>query len=57
MVGKIHIYTEEEVERMTAAGIVTDDTRSCLEQSPAVMEASKSSSIGGPNSSPTVLSI
>ncbi|XP_031401263.1 auxin response factor 4-like isoform X2 [Punica granatum] len=57
VVSKIHIYTEEEVEKMTAAGIMTDDTQSCLEQSPAVMEASKSSSIGGPDSSPTVLSI
>lgn len=55
VVGKIHIYTEEEVEKTTITGIVTDDTQSCLEQSPAAMEASESSSIGGPDSSPTVL--
>ncbi|KAK4780184.1 hypothetical protein SAY87_016290 [Trapa incisa] len=56
VVGKIHIYTEEEVEKMTS-GPATDDTQSCLEQSLPVMEASKSSSMGRTNSSPTILSI
>ncbi|XP_028757045.1 auxin response factor 4 isoform X2 [Neltuma alba] len=52
VVSKIHIYTEEEVEKMTI-GMITDDTQSCLEQAPGVTEASKSSSVGQPDSSPT----
>ncbi|KAK4790348.1 hypothetical protein SAY86_017652 [Trapa natans] len=48
VVGKIHIYTKEEWRRWPL---------SCLEQSPAVMEASSKSSPSGPDSSPTVLSI
>ncbi|KAK4764065.1 hypothetical protein SAY87_013503 [Trapa incisa] len=39
VVGKIHIYTEEEVEKMTS-GPVADDVYHCLEQSLPVMEAS-----------------
>ncbi|KAF7823427.1 auxin response factor 4-like isoform X1 [Senna tora] len=52
VVCKIHIYTQEEVEKMTL-GMISDDTQSCLEQAPVVMEASKSSSVGQPDSSPT----
>ncbi|XP_054815864.1 auxin response factor 4-like [Prosopis cineraria] len=52
VVSKIHIYTQVEVEKMTI-GMITDDTHSCLEQAPGVMEASKSSSVGQPDSSPT----
>nr|ACV91105.1 putative ARF4 protein [Petunia x hybrida] len=56
VVSKIHIYTQEEVEKMTIEGI-SDDTQSCLEEAPAVMDASKSSSVGQPDSSPTVIRI
>lgn len=56
VVSKIHIYTKEEVEKMTI-GMITDDTQSCLDQAPAIMEASKSSSVGQPDSSPTVIRI
>ncbi|XWS52694.1 hypothetical protein CRYUN_Cryun11dG0092800 [Craigia yunnanensis] len=56
MVSKIHIYTQEEVEKMTI-GMATDDTQSCLEQAPVIMEASKSSSVGQPDSSPTVIRV
>lgn len=45
VVSKIHIYTKDEVEKMTI-GMTSDDTQSCLEQAPTVMEASKSSSVG-----------
>ncbi|KAG6678455.1 hypothetical protein I3842_14G081100 [Carya illinoinensis] len=45
VVSKIHIYTKDEVEKMTI-GMISDDTQSCLEQAPMVMEASKSSSVG-----------
>ncbi|GLT46316.1 hypothetical protein SLA2020_200780 [Shorea laevis] len=45
VVSKIHIYTQEEVEKMTI-GVVSDDTQSCLDQAPVIMEASKSSSVG-----------
>nr|KYP41465.1 Auxin response factor 4 [Cajanus cajan] len=54
VVSKIHIHTQEEVEKMTI-GMMNDDTQSCLEQAPMVMEASKSSSVGQPDSSPTVI--
>ncbi|XP_023534375.1 auxin response factor 4-like isoform X1 [Cucurbita pepo subsp. pepo] len=53
-VSKIHIYTQEEVEKMTN-GVISDDTQSCLDQAPLCMEASKSSSVGQPDSSPTVV--
>ncbi|KAB1226310.1 Auxin response factor 4 [Morella rubra] len=53
VVSKIHIYTREEVEKMTI-GMISDDTQSCLEQAPVVMEPSKSSSVGQPDSSPTI---
>ncbi|KAK8502525.1 hypothetical protein V6N13_095610 [Hibiscus sabdariffa] len=54
VVSKIHIYTQEEVEKMTI-GMGSDDTQSCLEQAPVIVEASKSSSVGQPDSSsPTV---
>lgn len=56
VVSKIHIYTQEEVEKMTI-GLISDDTQSCLEQAPVVMEASKSSSVGQPDSSPTVIRV
>ncbi|RYQ98035.1 hypothetical protein Ahy_B08g094109 isoform A [Arachis hypogaea] len=56
VVSKIHIYTQEEVEKMTI-GIISDDTQSCLEQAPVNMEASKSSSVGQPDSSPTVVRV
>ncbi|RDX96947.1 Auxin response factor 4, partial [Mucuna pruriens] len=52
VVSKIHIHTQEEVEKM-----INDDTQSCLEQAPVTMEASKSSSVGQPDSSPTVVRI
>ncbi|KDP44090.1 hypothetical protein JCGZ_05557 [Jatropha curcas] len=51
VVSKIHIYTQEEVEKMTI-GVIGDDTQSCLDQAPVLMEASKSSSVGQPDSSP-----
>ncbi|KAK2643311.1 hypothetical protein Ddye_025074 [Dipteronia dyeriana] len=56
VVSKIHIYTKEEVEKMTI-GTITDDTQSCLDQAPVIMEASKSSSVGQPDSSPSVIRI
>lgn len=56
VVSKIHIYTREEVEKMTI-GMTSDDTQSCLEQAQVVMEASKSSSVGQPDSSPTVIRV
>lgn len=54
VVTKIHIYTQEEVEKMTT-GMISDDTQSCLDQAPLMMEASKSSSVGQPDGSPTVV--
>ncbi|KAF8403021.1 hypothetical protein HHK36_011116 [Tetracentron sinense] len=54
VVSKIHIYTQEEVERMTV-GMVSEDTQSCLEEMPAIMDVSKSSSVGQPDSSPMVV--
>ncbi|KAF2300574.1 hypothetical protein GH714_014083 [Hevea brasiliensis] len=48
VVSKIHIYTQDEVEKMT----ICDDTQSCLDQAYVVMEASKSSSVGQPDFSP-----
>lgn len=45
VVSKIHIYTQEEVEKMTI-GMVSDDTQSCLEEMPPVTDVSKSSSVG-----------
>ncbi|XP_050371708.1 auxin response factor 4 isoform X2 [Argentina anserina] len=56
MVSKIHIYTQEEVEKMTI-GMVSDDTQSCLEQAPPMLEVSKSSSVGQPDSSPTTIRV
>ncbi|CAK9314421.1 unnamed protein product [Citrullus colocynthis] len=55
-VSKIHIYTQEEVEKMTN-GVISDDTQSCLDQAPLCMEASKSSSVGQPDSPPTVVRV
>ncbi|KAL1098103.1 hypothetical protein V6Z11_D05G078200, partial [Gossypium hirsutum] len=54
VVSKIHIYTGEEVEKMTI-GMGSDETQSCLEEAAVIMEASKSSSVGQPDSSPTVM--
>ncbi|KAI4368781.1 hypothetical protein MLD38_017296 [Melastoma candidum] len=45
MARKIHIFTEEEVAEL-ATGLIGDDTQSCLDQLPAMCEASKSSSVG-----------
>ncbi|XP_027345779.1 auxin response factor 4-like isoform X2 [Abrus precatorius] len=56
VVSKIHIYTQEEVEKMTI-GMISDDTNSCLEQAPVIMEASKSSSVGQPDYSPTAVRV
>ncbi|KAK6936020.1 Auxin response factor domain [Dillenia turbinata] len=53
MVSKIHLYTKEEVEKMTT-GMISDDTQSCLEEAPAAVDVSKSSSVSQPDSSPTV---
>ncbi|XP_026403065.1 auxin response factor 4-like isoform X1 [Papaver somniferum] len=54
IVSKIHIYTQEEVEKMTI-GMISDDTQSCLEEAPpAVLDVSKSSSVGQLDSSPTI---
>lgn len=54
MASKIHIYTQEEVDKMTM-GMISDDTQSCLEEAvPTVMDVSKSSSVGQPDS-PTTL--
>nr|GMD29433.1 auxin response factor 4 isoform X2 [Ipomoea batatas] len=46
VVSKIHIYTQEEVEKMTIGG-----------EAPPATDASKSSSVGQPDSSPTVIRI
>ncbi|KAM7256898.1 hypothetical protein ACFE04_012639 [Oxalis oulophora] len=55
VVSKIHVFTQEEVDKMTI-GIISDDTQSCLEQAPLSIEPSKSSSVGQPDSSsPTEL--
>ncbi|BBH04940.1 auxin response factor 4 [Prunus dulcis] len=56
VVSKIHIYTQEEVEKMTI-GMISDDTQSCLEQTPVMLEMSKSSSVSQPDSSPTVIRV
>ncbi|XP_068636397.1 auxin response factor 4-like [Aristolochia californica] len=53
MVCKIHIYTREEVEKMTL-GMNNDDAHSCLEEAAAVIDVSKSSSPGPQDSSLTV---
>ncbi|CAN6993605.1 hypothetical protein Bca4012_048462 [Brassica carinata] len=45
---KIHLYTKEEIENANG------DSKSCLEQAALMMEASKSSSVSQPDSSPTV---
>ncbi|XP_074357345.1 auxin response factor 4-like isoform X2 [Apium graveolens] len=45
MVSKIHIHTQEEVQKMMI-GMTSDDTQSCLEEAPVVMDASKSPSVG-----------
>lgn len=45
---KIHIYRVEEVEKLMS-GIISDDTQSCLEEAPAVVDTAKSSSVGQPD--------
>ncbi|XP_042505266.1 auxin response factor 4 isoform X1 [Macadamia integrifolia] len=55
IVSKIHIYTNEEVQKMMI-GMVSDDTHSCLEEAPGILDVSKSSSVGQPDS-PTVIRI
>ncbi|KAK9676749.1 hypothetical protein RND81_11G097600 [Saponaria officinalis] len=55
VVSKINIHTREEVEKMTI-GMVADDNHSCLEEAPGLLtDASKTSSVGQPHSSPTVI--
>ncbi|XP_073066427.1 auxin response factor 4-like [Primulina eburnea] len=54
VVTKIHIYTQEEVEKLSI-GINSDDTQSCLEEAPQVTAISKASSVARPDSSPTVV--
>ncbi|XP_051143573.1 auxin response factor 4 isoform X2 [Andrographis paniculata] len=50
VVTKIHIYTQEEVEKLSL-GMNSDDTKSCLEEAPPAPDAS---SVGQPeDSSPT----
>ncbi|KAM1309755.1 hypothetical protein ACFX13_006568 [Malus domestica] len=56
VVSKIHIYTREEVEKMTI-GMISDDTQSCLEHAPVMLEVSKSSSVSQPDSSPTAIRV
>lgn len=57
VVSKIHIYTKEEVEKMTFGMMTNDDTHSCLDQAPVIIEPSKSSSVGQPDYSPTVVRV
>ncbi|CAI9776435.1 unnamed protein product [Fraxinus pennsylvanica] len=45
VVSKIHIHTQEEVEKMTI-GMISDDTQSCLEEVPTGTDVSKSFSVG-----------
>lgn len=54
VVSKIHIYTREEVQKMTI-GVGSDATHSSLEEASAPADVSKSSSVGQPDSPPTVL--
>lgn len=54
MVSKIHIHTQEEVEKLSVE-MNSDDTRSCLEEAPPIADLSKSSSVGQPDSSSTVI--
>ncbi|KAL8516070.1 hypothetical protein ACS0TY_014666 [Phlomoides rotata] len=56
VVTKIHIYTQEEVEKLSI-GMNSDDTKSSLEEAPPAPDVSKSSSVGQPDSSPTVIRI
>ncbi|XP_010520351.1 PREDICTED: auxin response factor 4 isoform X2 [Tarenaya hassleriana] len=53
VVAKIHIYTKEEVEKMNL-GSINEDNQSCLEEAALMVEASKSSSVSQPDSSPTI---
>ncbi|KAL8140459.1 hypothetical protein V2J09_006480 [Rumex salicifolius] len=45
VVSKIHIYTQEEVQKMTI-GIAVEDNQSCLEETPVVVDVSTSLSVG-----------
>ncbi|KAL3653069.1 ADP-ribosylation factor 4 [Castilleja foliolosa] len=54
VVTKIHIYAQEEVEKLTVE-MNSDDTQSCLEEAQSVANVSKSSSVCRPDSSPTVI--
>lgn len=56
VVSKIHIYTQEEVEKMTM-GMISEDTQSCLEEAPVIIDVSKSSPGSQPNSSPAIIMI
>ncbi|CAM8955501.1 unnamed protein product [Rhodiola kirilowii] len=52
VVSKIHIYTKEEVEKLSI-GVTSDDSQSCLEEAPGAADVSKSFSVGQRDSSPT----
>ncbi|XP_047322036.1 auxin response factor 4 isoform X2 [Impatiens glandulifera] len=43
VVSKIHIHTQEEVDKMTIGVVISDDTQSCLEEAQGVVDVSKSS--------------
>ncbi|XP_058110208.1 auxin response factor 23 isoform X4 [Magnolia sinica] len=45
IVSKILIYSNEEVEKMTV-GMISDESQSCLEEAPVVIDLPKSSSVG-----------
>ncbi|KAI3791418.1 hypothetical protein L2E82_05187 [Cichorium intybus] len=47
MATKIHIYTNEEVEKLMSGGVISDDT-SCLEEAPTMVDTAKSSPAGFP---------
>ncbi|XP_042476960.1 LOW QUALITY PROTEIN: auxin response factor 4-like [Macadamia integrifolia] len=49
IVSKIHIYTHEEVQKIVV-GMVSNDTQSCVEEAPAIMDVSRSSSMEQRNS-------
>lgn len=54
VVCKIYIYAQEDAEKMPGGLLVSDDTQSCLDQSHVTIELSKSSSVGQPDSCPTI---
>ncbi|KAM7496706.1 hypothetical protein LguiA_021120 [Lonicera macranthoides] len=54
VVSKIHIHTQEEVQKMTMGMVISNNTQSCLEEAAAIIDSSKSSLVGPPDSSSTV---